>query len=90
MTFNYLPLSSKNAVHPHNRFSTPVSGGLAKISAVADTIKVTANGYKEQAIAKDDGQVVWEMRMPREQGADYGIYRAERVYPLPLVRPIGE
>jgi hypothetical protein len=41
-------------------------------------------------IAKDDGQVVWELRMPREQGADYGIYRAERVYPLPLVRPIGE
>jgi hypothetical protein len=41
-------------------------------------------------VAKDDGLVVWELRMPREQGADYGIYRAERVYPLPLVRPIGE
>ncbi|MBN1760588.1 MAG: aryl-sulfate sulfotransferase, partial [Chitinispirillaceae bacterium] len=41
-------------------------------------------------IAKDDGKVVWELRMPREQGADYGIYRAERVYPLPLVRSIGK
>ena len=41
-------------------------------------------------VAKDDGKVVWELRMPRKQGADYGIYRAERVYPLPLLRPIGE
>ncbi|MBN2036425.1 MAG: hypothetical protein JW768_06750 [Chitinispirillaceae bacterium] len=51
MTFNYLPLDSKNAVHSQSRFSTPVSSGLAKITAVADTIKVTAAGYKEQAIA---------------------------------------
>lgn len=48
MTFNYLPLNGKNAVSPH---STPVSGGLAKVTAVADTVKVTAAGYKEQAIA---------------------------------------
>ncbi|MBN2036426.1 MAG: aryl-sulfate sulfotransferase [Chitinispirillaceae bacterium] len=41
-------------------------------------------------VAKDDGKVVWEMRMPREQGADYGIYRAERLFPFPLVRSIGE
>jgi hypothetical protein len=41
-------------------------------------------------VAKDDGQVVWELRMPREEGADYGMYRAERMYPLPLVRPIGK
>lgn len=51
MTFNYLPLDRKNAVHAQNWFSTPVSGGLAKITAVADTIKVTANGYNEQAVA---------------------------------------
>ncbi|MBN2036154.1 MAG: hypothetical protein JW768_05370 [Chitinispirillaceae bacterium] len=41
-------------------------------------------------IAKDDGKVVWELRMPREHGADYGIYCTERVYPPPLVRPIGK
>ncbi|MBN2036153.1 MAG: carboxypeptidase regulatory-like domain-containing protein [Chitinispirillaceae bacterium] len=50
-TFNYLSLNSNHAAHSQNRFSTPVSGGLAKITAVADTIKVTAAGYKAQAIA---------------------------------------
>ena len=51
MTFNYLPLNGKNAVHYQNRLSTPVSSGLAKKNAVADEIKVTADGYKEQSIA---------------------------------------
>ena len=51
VTFNYFPLNSKNAVHSRNRISTPISGGVAKITAVADTIKVTADGYKKQAIA---------------------------------------
>ncbi|MBN2036424.1 MAG: hypothetical protein JW768_06745 [Chitinispirillaceae bacterium] len=51
ITFNYLPMNSKNAVHSQNPFSTPGNEGLAKMSAVADTIKVTADGYKEQMIA---------------------------------------
>jgi len=51
MAFNYLPLNGKNAVHSQNQFSTSVSAGLAKTTAVADTIKVTAAGYKEQAVA---------------------------------------
>jgi len=30
------------------------------------------------------GEVVWELKLPK----DNGVYRAERLYPLPLVRPI--
>lgn len=30
------------------------------------------------------GEVVWELKLPK----DHGVYRAERLYPLPLVRPI--
>jgi hypothetical protein len=43
-------------------------------------------------VAKNDGKVVWELRLPRADGGnvDYSMYRAERVYPLPLVRPIGK
>jgi hypothetical protein len=50
-TFNYLPLNSDNAVHAQNRFSTPVRGGVSKITAVADFMKFTANGYRAQTIA---------------------------------------
>ena len=35
-------------------------------------------------VTKDTGEVVWEMLLPK----DHGVYRAERLYPLPLVRPI--
>ena len=35
-------------------------------------------------VTKDTGEVVWEMVLPK----DHGVYRAERMYPLPLVRPI--
>lgn len=35
-------------------------------------------------VTKDTGEVVWELRLPK----DHGVYRAERLYPLPLVRPI--
>lgn len=35
-------------------------------------------------VKKDTGAVVWEMLLPK----DHGVYRAERLYPLPLVRPI--
>jgi hypothetical protein len=43
-------------------------------------------------VTKNDGKVVWELRLPRADGGnvDYSMYRAERVYPLPLVRPIGK
>jgi hypothetical protein len=37
-------------------------------------------------VARDDGAVVWELRLPK----DHGIYRAERLYPLPLVKRIGQ
>lgn len=37
-------------------------------------------------VARDNGAVVWELRLPK----DHGIYRAERLYPLPLVRRIGQ
>jgi hypothetical protein len=30
------------------------------------------------------GEVVWELKLP----PDHGVYRAERLYPLPVVRPI--
>jgi hypothetical protein len=36
-------------------------------------------------VTKDDGQVVWELRL----GPDIGVYRAERVTP-PLVRAINQ
>ncbi len=35
-------------------------------------------------VTKDTGEVVWELRLPK----DHGVYRAERLYPLPLVRPV--
>jgi hypothetical protein len=31
-------------------------------------------------VTRDTGQVVWELRFPK----DYGVYRAERLSPLPL------
>jgi len=37
-------------------------------------------------VAKTDGEVVWELRLPK----DHGVFRAERLYPLPLVRRIGQ
>jgi hypothetical protein len=37
-------------------------------------------------VHKESGEVVWELKLPK----DYGVYRSERVYPLPLVRPIGK
>jgi hypothetical protein len=67
-TFNYLPLNSNNVVHAQNRFSTPKSGGLAKITAVADTIKVTANGYKAQAIAITSYDMVVNVTMKPADG----------------------
>lgn len=35
-------------------------------------------------VTRDTGEVVWELRLPK----DHGVYRAERLFPLPLVRPI--
>jgi len=35
-------------------------------------------------VTKETGEVAWEMLLPK----DHGVYRAERLYPLPLVRPI--
>jgi len=37
-------------------------------------------------VAKADGEVVWELRLPK----DHGVFRAERLYPLPLVRRLGQ
>jgi hypothetical protein len=51
MTIKYLPLNGKNGIQSQKRFSTPVNSGLAKTTAVDDTIKVMADGYKEEAIA---------------------------------------
>jgi hypothetical protein len=67
-TFNYLPLNSNNAAHTQNRFSTPVGGGLAKITAVADTIKVTAAGYKAKAIAITSYDMVVNVTMEPASG----------------------
>lgn len=33
-------------------------------------------------VTKDTGEVVWELRLPK----DHGVYRAERLSPLPMVR----
>jgi hypothetical protein len=74
MTFNYLSLNSKNAVHSQNLFSTPVSGGLAKITAVADTIKVTAAGYKKQAIAITSYDMKVNVTMEAATGGDCGDF----------------
>jgi hypothetical protein len=67
-----------------------LQNGNVLITAGRSSSASTTPVSRVTEIAKDDGKVVWEMRMPRAQGADYGIYRAERVYPLPLVRPIGK
>ena len=32
------------------------------------------------------GEVVWELRLPK----DHGVYRAERLYPLPLLKKIAQ
>jgi len=60
-----------------------ITAGRSSSAATTPVSRVTE-------VAKDDGKVVWEMRMPRKQGTDYGLYRAERVYPLPLVRAIAK
>jgi hypothetical protein len=36
-------------------------------------------------VERDSGEVVWELLLPK----DHGIYRAERLDPLPLVQKIG-
>ena len=50
-TFRYLPL--RNGNHTFNRItggSTPVTGsGLMKLAAIDDTLKITAEGYKEKS-----------------------------------------
>jgi hypothetical protein len=51
MTFNYLPLSNKNSEPSQIRFTTSGNSRVGKLTAVADTIKVTANGFKDQVIA---------------------------------------
>jgi hypothetical protein len=67
-TFNYLPLNSNNAAHAQNRFSTPIGGGLAKITAVADMIKVTAAGYIAQTIAITSYDMVVNVTMKAAGG----------------------
>ena len=74
MTFTYLPLSSKTTVHSQNRFSTPAGGGLTKITAVADTIKVTATGYKAQAIAVTSYDMKVNVTMEAASGGDCGEF----------------
>jgi hypothetical protein len=37
-------------------------------------------------VTKDTGTVVWELKLPK----DHGIFRAERLFPLPLVKRIGQ
>jgi poly(3-hydroxybutyrate) depolymerase len=50
-TFRYLPLrSSSNIVNTSGENSIPVSTKLSKITAVDDTLKITAANYKEKAI----------------------------------------
>jgi hypothetical protein len=51
MTFNYLPLSNKSSELTQSQFTTSGSGRVGTLTAVADTIKVTAAGYKDQTIA---------------------------------------
>jgi len=74
MTFNYLPLNGKNTIDSRNRISTPVSNGLAKITAVADTMKVTAAGYKEQAIAITSYDMVKDVTMEAAASGDCGEF----------------
>ncbi len=75
MTFNYLPLNGRNVLHPQNRFSTPVSGGLTKITSVADTIKFTASGYKEQTVVITSYDMTVNVTMEdRGTGGDCGEF----------------
>jgi hypothetical protein len=62
-----------------------IAAGRTGSAAVTPVSRVTE-------VTKNDGKVVWELRLPRADGGnvDYSMYRAERVYPLPLVRPIGK
>jgi hypothetical protein len=73
-TFNYLPLNGNNAVHAQNRFSAPVGGRLAKMTAMADTIKVTAAGYKAQAIAITSYDTEVNVTMEAAAGGDCGEF----------------
>lgn len=50
-TFRYLPLNSgKYSVNPFVENSMSVGGTLAKITAISDTLKVTATGYTPKAV----------------------------------------
>jgi hypothetical protein len=37
-------------------------------------------------VTRDTGAVVWELRFPK----DYGVYRAERLSPPPLLKKIAQ
>nr|PZN27753.1 MAG: hypothetical protein DIU78_04345 [Pseudomonadota bacterium] len=50
--------------------------GTASITPESRIIEVT----------RDTGEVVWELRLPK----DHGVYRAERLYPLPLLKKIAQ
>jgi hypothetical protein len=52
LTFRYLPLNDgKYAVNGSNAWNIPHTDNLAKITVVNDTLKVTADNYKEKTIA---------------------------------------
>jgi poly(3-hydroxybutyrate) depolymerase len=51
-TFRYLPLhGSKYVINQYQKDPTEAGGKLAKLTAVSDTLKVTATGYTAKAIA---------------------------------------
>ena len=83
IAFGALKIGTRFVKEANKISNVLIAAGRSSAASITPVSRVTE-------VAKDDGQVVWELRMPREQGADYGVYRAERMYPPPLVRPIGE
>ena len=54
LTFRYLPLNNgKYAISQSFNHTAPVGSSLAKIVAVDDTLKVTADGYKEKTVERE-------------------------------------
>ncbi|MBN1577422.1 MAG: hypothetical protein JW913_12770 [Chitinispirillaceae bacterium] len=84
--FRYLRLKNSNyMVNSSVESSIPVGGGLAKITAVSDTMKVTAAGYAKKAIAItsydqeldvtlfNEGAVVVQLDQTRQKIDGFGI-----------------
>ena len=83
---DYLPLDSKDAVHSYNRFSTPASGEVAKITAMADCHAnyiqyvasedcfVISDRYINAFVKfKRDGTLLWQFGGSNPKGKSFSV-----------------